>query len=406
MATDPSTSPAASPGEKLFAKAVRLDLSGSELALRGPESDFSSTAAAVQRSIEIDSLELHARPVRYLNAPLQFELSAQSVRIAPGIPSGPAPFSIHWNDGRLMIEISPAHIESLLLQLFNAALVPHETTISHVAVQFQSAGRRELDFTLECRGKRGWVAATLAGTGRVAIDEQLSSRLTRLKLEGRGVVGSLVAAILRRRLDDIEDRPIALGRPLWGLVQFTDVAFELDERVRIIGQFGPPDSAGGIQPRADGSTLLAGDTTDAFAIPSDVPADGQAERYDLYLIDTGCNPDARAALDSILPELATIPILGPVLELSRDQSLQIVKGNPHLAWTDPIVLLLPRGESTVPGFRLSLGIAEGNPLPTFRRLVALLDQHQISVAADVVTREIALGNLPGVSEVRQAGRSP
>jgi hypothetical protein len=116
--------------------------------------------------------------------------------------------------------------------------------------------------------------------------------------------------------------------------------------------------------------------------PTNARLDPMAKRFDIFLIDTGWNQAISKAVHSHLSLFFSFEKEDSFYILSPEQSIEILRGSPHLIGNDPIILAYDihapndRKARGYHGFRLNLGLIKHSEqavarLQEFLRFIAL-----------------------------------
>ncbi len=110
---------------------------------------------------------------------------------------------------------------------------------------------------------------------------------------------------------------------------------------------------------------------------TDVAPDPAAKRFDIFLIDSGWNSAVASVVHSHITTLAAFEKQDSIYILSKQQSIELIKGAPRLIGHDPIILVYDRyapserKDRGYRGFRLNLGLVK-SPEQALARLQELL----------------------------------
>lgn len=141
---------------------------------------------------------------------------------------------------------------------------------------------------------------------------------------------------------------------------------------------------------------------------SDEAHDPNAKRFDFFLIDTGWNTEVSEAVQSHLVPLMNLEKKEAIYVLSREQSYELIKNNPHLIGHDPIILVYDhythptRKTRGYRGFRLNLGLLKKPQqalarLQEFLRFVAI-NREAVHLQA-AVRRELYREGIDGMVKI-------
>jgi hypothetical protein len=142
--------------------------------------------------------------------------------------------------------------------------------------------------------------------------------------------------------------------------------------------------------------------------PSSAPLDPLAKRFDFFLIDTGWNHAISKVIHSHLSLFFSFESQDSFYILSSEQSIEIIRGAPHLIGNDPIILAYDvrapddRKSRGYHGFRLNLGLIKHPEqavarLQEFLRFIAL---NRTAIRLDrSIKRELYREGLDGMIKI-------
>ncbi|MSR56386.1 MAG: hypothetical protein EXS05_01775 [Planctomycetaceae bacterium] len=243
-------------GQRFLLETLRVDLSGSDLAGIHAHETPHLEPGPINRQISIGQLGFIASPISLLSAPLYVEFSAAEVVFTHTPERVDHPLAIDLKSGKMTVEIGYDDLDRLVLELLNRNLRSQNVTMTSVRLTLESNGPRRLCFVGRASGRKGVLSSTLEINGSLEIDDQLNARFTGLELSGPGIFGQIVAGFLQHHVRKLDDRPIPLGKALFGDLRFTDVELHTAERLRVVATIGL------IATVADAATL-AGETPSA-----------------------------------------------------------------------------------------------------------------------------------------------
>jgi len=147
---------------------------------------------------------------------------------------------------------------------------------------------------------------------------------------------------------------------------------------------------------------------DLKAAPPPRPANDQAKRFDIFLIDTGWNAAISKLVRTHLPLFYEYQKHESLYLLSPEQSIEILKRSPEYIGRDPILLVYDlcappgRKHRNYHGFRLSLGRFKHpeQALSRVQEFLRFLIAHRSSAALDVeVRRELHREGAQGMIKI-------
>jgi hypothetical protein len=142
--------------------------------------------------------------------------------------------------------------------------------------------------------------------------------------------------------------------------------------------------------------------------PTDAPLDPMAKRFDIFLIDTGWNHSVSKVVQSHLSLFFSFEKQDSFYILSPEQSIEILRGAPHLIGNDPIILVYdlhaPDDRKTrgYHGFRLNLGLVKhsGQALARLQEFLRFIALNRSATRLDrSIRRELYREGLDGMVKI-------
>ena len=142
--------------------------------------------------------------------------------------------------------------------------------------------------------------------------------------------------------------------------------------------------------------------------PTDAPPDPMAKRFDIFLIDTGWNHSVSKVVQSHLSLFFGFEKQDSFYMLSPEQSIEILRGAPHLIGNDPIILVYDlhapddRKARGFHGFRLNLGLVKhpGQALARLQEFLRFIALNRSAIRLDrSIRRELYREGLDGMVKI-------
>ena len=140
-------------------------------------------------------------------------------------------------NGTVLIELTKAELQSLLMAFVQAALDEHGAKILSGDLNLSSAGDRAVRASLRVTVKKMLVNVTVTIEARAEVDEHLAVTISDFRVLGDGMVDSLVAGMLRARLESHEGRVFNLTPKALKNVKLSKLRIQSDELVQIVAAF-------------------------------------------------------------------------------------------------------------------------------------------------------------------------
>lgn len=216
---------------------VTVDLAGAALHAPGPPPrpggahqrpgffvrDWTVSAPGVRTAGAAGDLELTARDVR-LDYDLD-ERAGQALLVLAGA-----------GQGRVRAATSKRDLEALLLAAARAGAAEHGVSIERTTLELESLDSRAVRVAARVEARKV-VRVNIDVTGRLTVDEQLVATLSNLECGGSGLVGSMVAGLVRRHLAPLEGRRVPLQAFALGDVRLRDLELAVRDGIEVTAAF-------------------------------------------------------------------------------------------------------------------------------------------------------------------------
>ena len=141
-------------------------------------------------------------------------------------------------DGQIDINISKRDLEQVLATLAREEARKRGVTIEHVDLALESRGPRALSAIVDLRARKSFFSATIKIAGDLAIDDQLSAKLSNLSCKGEGAIGSVACGVLAPILERANNRSFSLMALPIGEVHLRDVRISAGDQISVQARFG------------------------------------------------------------------------------------------------------------------------------------------------------------------------
>ncbi len=218
-------------------EALQLDMTGARLPreLRRP-----AAVAESSTGIEVAVLDIIGAPLLIEGVPVMIRLHGEKVSAA---------FS-RGNAGELLLtftradavtaemEIARLELEDFLHRLAAGAAAQHGAEVRKVELALTSRGPRTLDFRADVTAKMFLMTAGATLAGELSVDDELNARVSNLRLDGAGMIGSMANNFLRPVLQKWEGRSFPLTAMSLGAMKVRDVELRGGESLRVRAKLG------------------------------------------------------------------------------------------------------------------------------------------------------------------------
>lgn len=106
-------------------------------------------------------------------------------------------------------------------------------------LELTAANGHVLDFRVTCEVRAMIVSATLIGSGRAEIGDDLCARIVELGVEGSGMVANLARAAIEPRIQELRGRAFPLGNLKLPGLKVAGVEVTTGESVRLCVRLEP-----------------------------------------------------------------------------------------------------------------------------------------------------------------------
>jgi hypothetical protein len=166
-------------------------------------------------------MELVGEPVRVTDhACLNFQLCASDVRLETRTDEN----NTRWlaiadaEEGSAHVDVDRRAIEGLFLRGAQIAAQGYGLEVERAGLTLSPHQGQSVTFDAEVTVRRRRLSATLSVGGRLLFDQELNAGFSELSCSGKGAVGTLACAIIKRHLSKLENKRFPLlGFNLGGL---------------------------------------------------------------------------------------------------------------------------------------------------------------------------------------------
>jgi hypothetical protein len=170
---------------------------------------------------------------------MRINFSADDVKldVAKNAEGKLAPALAGARDGSVLVEITRAELQGMLMAFAQAAAAEQGAKIESADLTLAQAGDRAVAASLRIKAKKSFIPATVVVEGRADVDERLNVRLSGLRCDGEGMVGGVVAGLLGGKLKQFEGREFDLAPPALKKLKLTGLKVEAGDPLRLSAGF-------------------------------------------------------------------------------------------------------------------------------------------------------------------------
>ena len=219
--------------------AIRISLDDARAGYR-PPAGIPAAAGAVEPALQVDVLELTGRPFFIADAPVDLSCRARDVRIGQSAGKDGKRLLILQSaaEGNVEVAIAIADLEKLVLQAAKIEAAKQGVAVEEVRLDLRSPGDRALELAVHVRARKLFLSATVRMSGKAAVDEHLTARLSDLECSGEGALGSLACGVLGPYLERFNGREFSLLALPLGEIKLHDVRVATGNELRVSARFG------------------------------------------------------------------------------------------------------------------------------------------------------------------------
>jgi hypothetical protein len=219
---------------------LKIDLTGGRIDTSRPLPPRPVGVGPPKPAVTAKSLQIVANPVQLGAGRVKVDMSARGVTLQYDVDSTgrrlllPASLS----EGRVMMEISRADLEAIILAGAIAAAEKQGAKVTRLELHLTPRGERSLAIDVRVTAKKMMMSGVVRVAGDVDLDDNLVARLSHLTCEGEGVAGKIAASVLAPKIRQAEGRALPLADFAFAGMRPRDVRIESVDPVRIIATFG------------------------------------------------------------------------------------------------------------------------------------------------------------------------
>jgi hypothetical protein len=168
---------------------------------------------------------------------LQFSADDVKVSVAKDAKGQLAPSLAGARNGYLMLEITRAELQGMLMAFAEAAAAEQGAKVDSADLTLAPAGARAVTASLRVKARKSFIPAVVTVDGRAEVNERLGVTLTGLKAVGEGMVGGVVGGLINAKLREFEGKTLDIAPPALKNVRLHELRVDPGDPVRITAQF-------------------------------------------------------------------------------------------------------------------------------------------------------------------------
>ncbi|HEY2799481.1 MAG TPA: hypothetical protein VGI85_02730 [Chthoniobacterales bacterium] len=206
----------------------------------GPPPRPKAPVGPVKPALQAEHFEISGRPIFVQGAAVNLACAAKEVRISQGRDEDGKLLLLLQDaaEGSIEISLTVTDLEALVLVGVKAEAAKQGVTIEAVQIKLHSRTERALDVEVQVRAKKLFLSAAVRISGRAEIDEQLIARLSQLRCDGEGTLGTLACGVLAPQLQRFDGRQYSLMALPLGELKLREVRITAGQELRVTAEFG------------------------------------------------------------------------------------------------------------------------------------------------------------------------
>src|SRR2546422_1410299 len=208
-------------------KKLKIDLSGASVSAAEPPPK-PKPAGKREPGIEVEQLEIAGHPIQYGQNQLDLSLDARGVKFDYGRDKKGQPLLVlaDAKEGHVEAKISQSDIESLARAAAEVAARQQGIRIEGLDLSLTSRGPRSLAVDARVKAKKMLVSGVIHVKGKVEVDDEMNATVSGLECKGEGVVGTMVAGVVKGKLKPFDGKVFPLMTFSLGDVALRDLKIE------------------------------------------------------------------------------------------------------------------------------------------------------------------------------------
>ncbi|MEY2563309.1 MAG: hypothetical protein QOH88_1502 [Verrucomicrobiota bacterium] len=218
--------------------ALQILLDGAKLSGNPPPPP--AISGKTSSALQIDELTLRGSPILVDSAAVTLSLAARQVHLRQGKDANDQiVLSLESAaDGNIEISLDKSDLEALLTELAKSQAGKQGVTIESVQLELRQKNPRSVAAEVSLRARKLFLSATIQVTGQLDLDDQLNLKMSGLRCEGFGGMGTMACGVLGPHLQKLDGREFPLLALPLGEVRLRDVQLSVGDRVSVRAEFG------------------------------------------------------------------------------------------------------------------------------------------------------------------------
>ena len=215
---------------------VAVDLTGATLK---PERPVPVNLENMEAAFSIGRLSIHGEPLTVNSAKVQIRSTSDQLQLSFARDEQQRVVVVPTNvvHGETAVDITKSDLQTLLLHGAREAAKEHDATIEDATLDLEQQSDNAARFSTTIQARKSMFQATLKIFGKIEIDEHLTLRIDDLNCDGEGMLGSMLAALVRPKLSEHNATAVPLADHALGDVRIEHLQFDVTHGVSVLARF-------------------------------------------------------------------------------------------------------------------------------------------------------------------------
>ncbi len=220
-------------------KAVKIDLSGATVSASEPPPK-PKPAGKRGPAVKVDKLEVTGQPIHYQKTKLNLKVTGSGLAFdfAHDKKGKPLLVLTDADDGKVEAKITKKDIEILLAEAAGVAAKQQGITVQGLDLDLKSDGPRSVAAKVRVTARKMLMSGTIHITGKLDVDDDLNATVSGLACTGEGMIGTVAAGIVQKKIAPFDGTAIPLMAFSLGDVALRDLKIAVKDSVQVSAAFG------------------------------------------------------------------------------------------------------------------------------------------------------------------------
>lgn len=193
-----------------------------------------------KQAFETGLVSVSARNISVRGVPLDARMELRDVIFDRGFTeTGEVSLIVRTaRDGQLVISASQLELEEAIAEIGGGAARQNGITIEQVRLAMRARGRRSLATDVRIQARKFVLRAKIEIYGQLDIDQDFTAKISQLKCNAEGTVGSLACGALKPFFDKVIGQSFPLKSLPLGEIQIRDLHVACADTVSVTVDFG------------------------------------------------------------------------------------------------------------------------------------------------------------------------